>query len=447
VVAIGYLAAVGVLGLLSATLYDPHAQLCLDCPANLVHLGGSADAQQTSERIGLWLVCGWALVAAAVLGWRIVGASGPRRARVAAVLGPAAVYLALVAADAAHGIGRGYQSNDPTDRRLWAGEAVALIFVALGTGWDRLMRVRTRRELTRLVAELGAARSSRGVRDALVRALGERDLVLMYPTETGWIDSDGKPVVPPRISAVTYLMADGEPLAAIAHRPQAFDDSELVIEIARAARPALERERLEAEIRSQLRELRASRARIVTAADAERRRLERDLHDGAQQQLVALALDLRLVRRHATRAAPEVDDDLAAAEEGLRLAVADLRAVAHGIHPAILEQSGLAAALGALAEETPRLVLGELPDGRVPAAVESAAYQLVVETLRAAPDGSVEVRGQLTAGQLALEVASDTARLDSVIDIEDRIGALDGRLTVQQSGSHTTLVAELPCES
>jgi signal transduction histidine kinase len=447
VVAIGYLAAVGMLGVLSTVLYDPRAQLCLDCPANLVHLGGSANAQQTSERLGLWLVCGWALVAAALLGWRIARVSQPRRARVAAVLSPAAVYLALLAVDAAHGIGRGYQSDDPADRRLWAGEAVALVFLALGTGWDRLRRVRTRRELTRLVAELGAARSSRGVRDALVRALGEPDLVLMYPIETGWIDSDGEPVVLPRTSAVTRLMADGKPLAAIAHRPQALDDPELVVEIARAARPALDRERLEAEIRAQLQELRASRARIVTTADAERRRLERDLHDGAQQRLVALALDLRLARRHVTGEAPELDRDLAAAEEDLRLAVTDLRTVAHGIHPAILEQSGLSAALLALAEETPRLVLRELPNGRAPAAVESAAYQLVAATLRRAPDDAVEVRGQLTGGRLALEVASETGPLESVVDLEDRIGALDGQLTVQRSDGHTMLVAELPCES
>jgi signal transduction histidine kinase len=448
VVATGYLAAVGVLGVLSTVLYDPRAQLCQDCPANLVHLGGSAGAQLTSARLGLWLVCGWALVAAALLGWRIIRVSGPRRARDAAVLAPAAVYLALVAVDAAHGIGRGYQSNDLTDRRLWAGEAAALIFVALGTGWDGLRRLRTRRELKRLVAELGADRSSRGVRDALVRALGEPNLILMYPTATGWIASDGKPVgLLPRTFAATQLMADGKPLGAIGHRPQALDDSELVAEIARAARPALERERLEAEIRAQLHELRASRARIVAAADAERRRLERDLHDGAQQRLVALALDLRLARRHVIREASELDRELAAAEEDLRLAVADLRTVAHGIHPAILEQSGLDAALLALAEETPRLILGELPQSRLPATVESAAYELVAETLRRAPEGTVKVRGQLTGGRLALEVASQTRPLDSVIDLEDRIGALDGQLSVQRFGNHTTLVAELPCES
>jgi signal transduction histidine kinase len=444
-VALGYAAGVGVLGLLTAALYDPQAQGCLDCPANLVHVGGSPGTDHASGRIGLWLVLGWAIIAVALLAWQIARASEAHRRLTAPVLAPAAIYLALVAADAAHGIGRGFQSNDPTDRRLWIAQAVALLAVALGTRWDRLRSVRMRRELARLVVELGAAPPSGGVRDALARALSEADLILLYCAETGWIDGAGTPVAFPQASAVTQLTANGELLAAIGHRPGALEDPELVEEIARAARPALEHERLQAQVRAQLGELRASRARIVAAADAERRRLEHDLHDGAQQRIVALALDLRLARRHVTREAPALDDELATAEEDLRLAVAELREVARGIHPAMLEHSGLAAALLALAEEAPRLVLGELPEDRLAPAAESAAYHLVAEILRRAPGGQVEVRGHLSSGQLVLDVESEAGQPDSLIDLEDRIGALDGRLTVERTGPRATLRAELPC--
>jgi len=445
-VALGYAVGVGVVGLLAAALYDPRAQGCLDCPANLVHLGGSPGADHASERLGLWLVLGWAIIAVALLAWRIARASEARRRLTAPVLAPAAVYLALVAGDAAHGIGRGFQSNDPTDRRLWAAQTVALVAAALGTRWDRLRSVRMRRELARLVVELGAAPPSGGVRDALARALGEPDLILVYRGgETDWIDGAGTPVALPQTSAVTQLTANGELLAAIGHRPGTLEDPGLVEEIARAARPALEHERLQAQVRAQLAELRASRARIVAAADAERRRLEHDLHDGAQQRIVALALDLRLARRHVTREAPALDGELATAEEDLRLAVAELREVARGIHPAMLEHSGLAAALLALAEEAPRLVVGELPQDRLAPAAESAAYHLVAEILRRAPGGRVEVRGRLRSGWLVLDVKSEGGQPDSLIDLEDRIGALDGRLTVERTGQRGTLRAELPC--
>jgi signal transduction histidine kinase len=445
-VALGYAVGVGVLGLLTAALYDPRAQGCLDCPANLVHLGGSPGADRASGRVGLWLVLGWAIIAVALLAWQIARASEARRRLTAPVLAPAALYLALVAGDAAHGIGRGFQSNDPTDRRLWAAQAVALVAVAVGTRWERLRSVRMRRELARLVVELGAGPPSGGVRDALARALGEPDLVLVYcDGETGWVDGAGTPVAFPQTSAVTQLTANGELLAAIGHRPGALEEPELVEEIARAARPALEHERLQAQVRAQLGELRASRTRIVAAADAERRRLEHDLHDGAQQRIVALALDLRLARRHEPRAAPELDGELATAEEDLRLAVAELREVARGIHPVMLEHSGLAAALLALAEEAPRLVLGELPEDRLAPAAESAAYHLVAEILRRAPGGQVEVRGRLSRGRLLLDVESEAGQPDSLIDLEDRIGALDGRLTVERTGPRAALRAELPC--
>lgn len=329
IVSAGYAVCAGVAGVLTGVVNDPLAHGCLDCPANLAYIGGSTDAGDDVTRVALWLVAGWAIAAVAFLVWRDVRASVPLRRLAAPMLAPAAVYAGLVAAANMHGIPRGFLSNDPTDRRLWAGQAIALIAVAAGAMWDRVRSARMRAELADLVVELDAVPAGRGVRDALARALGEPDLVLFYRavSGSGWIDADGAAAELP--SATTELTG----VAAVAHRPGALGDAELVREISRAALPALEHERLQAQLKSQIAELRASRARIVATADAERRRLEADLHDGAQQRIVALALDVRLARRQLARVTPDFDEQLGAAEEDLRLAVAELREVAHGLHP------------------------------------------------------------------------------------------------------------------
>jgi signal transduction histidine kinase len=282
------------------------------------------------------------------------------------------------------------------------------------------------------------------VRDALARQLGEPDLTLVYRSVTRgeWIDGEGRPAGPPSTEATTRLGG----VALVGHRRGALHDAELVRDIARAALPAVEHERLRAELKAQLAELRVSRARIVETGDAERRRLERDLHDGAQQHIVALALDLRLTRRKLSRVTSEFDAQLATVEQDLLLAVAELREVAHGLHPHMLQESGLAAALLALAESDPRLAIEALPEERVGAAAEFAAYQVVAETVRRVPDGDVEVRGTLDGDRLVVEVHASHAP-SSVVFLEDRVGALDGRLVVERDGTRTRLRAELPCAS
>jgi signal transduction histidine kinase len=436
VVLVGYVVSIGVVGLLSAALYDPANQGCLECPTNLVNVGGSSRAAEASTRVGLVLLAGWSALVIVLLAARLVRASAAGRRASGPVVMPAAIYLGAVAADAVHGVGRGFTSNDSTDRALWTVQAVALIALAVGVSWERIRSARMRAELARLVVELDAPAG--GVRDALARALGEPRLTLAYrATAGGWLSADGRELALP--PTATLLGPDATAVAAVVEAPGAFADRELAAEIARAARPALEHERLQAEMRAQLAELRASRARIVEAADGERRRLERDLHDGAQQRIVALALDLRLARRQLARERPDLDAELGEAEGELRLAVAELRDVARGIHPPMLEDFGLAAALQALAEETPRLALGDLPPDRFPAPVESAAYHLVAETLRCVPERQVTVSARHAGTTLVLDVCPPDGPL---IDAEDRIGALGGRLV---RDGRATLRAELPC--
>jgi signal transduction histidine kinase len=269
--------------------------------------------------------------------------------------------------------------------------------------------------------------------------------VLAYPLGEGrLVDAGGRPVELPAGRERTRLVQDGRAVAVLAHTRGLLDDEQLVHEVTAASRLALENERLQAEVRARLEELRASRARIVEAGDAERKRLERDLHDGAQQRLMGVSLSLSLVRAQLPAVALL---DEAAVE--LRSAITELRELAHGIFPAVLADEGLAAAIEALAEEAPvPLRIDGVPERRFPPPVETAAYTVVVEAARAAKR-AVNVRARCAGETLALEIESGGFRdsLD-VIGLEDRVGALDGRVAVEsQPNGRVTIRAELPCES
>jgi signal transduction histidine kinase len=430
----GYVVTLGLLGAAVTTVTDPAAGGCGFCPGNLLYLGGSRSAP-TVTRIALVAVAAWGAAVVAVVAVRVLAAAPARRLR-APLLVAAAAAAALVAADALHGLSRGFESNDGTDRALWAAEAFVLLAAAAAIAYERVRAARMRRELGRLVADLDLM-ATRTLREALAGALGDPALELFYARdEGGWLRPDGRPAEPP--PGATRLAAGGRVVAAVAHRPGLLDDPALVDQVAAVARLGLEHERLQAELRAQLAELRASRARVVATGDAERRRLERDLHDGAQQRLVTLALSVALARRTATA---QADPALAAAEAHLQAALGRLRAVARGIHPAILEQEGLAAAVEALAEDAPRLRLGELPEQRLAAPVESAAYHVVAEVLRRVPQTVVAARARLADGRLVLEL--EPAPEDPLVDLADRVGALDGRLVAGAGG----LRVELPCGS
>jgi signal transduction histidine kinase len=206
-------------------------------------------------------------------------------------------------------------------------------------------------------------------------------------------------------------------------------------------------------------ELRASRARIVEAADAARRRLERDLHDGAQQRLVELALDLRMARARLDDAPEQARELLDAALGDLDAATRELRELARGIHPAALTEGGLRTALEGLAMRASvptRLVA--VPDERFAAPVEATAYFTVAEALtnaaRYAGAGRVEVEAVRLNGRLCVEVrddgrgGADPAAGSGLRGLADRVAALDGVLQVSSpNGNGTVLRVEIPCES
>ena len=324
-----------------------------------------------------------------------------------------------------------------------------------GLAWTRMRRS----EATNLVVDLRAG-GAESLRERLAQALGDPSLELVYWIDQSgtYVDSVGGPVELPEAGdrAITHVVAAGAPVAALIHDPALLDDPDLVESVRATAGLILENERLAAEVRSQLAEVRASRARLMTAADDERRRLERDLHDGAQQRLVGLALKLRLAQAGAN---PTAGDVLEQAQDDLELALAELREVARGVHPSILREDGLDAAIEALARRAsiPVEVEGRVGE-RLPDTVELAAYFFVSEALtnvaKHAEASYAAVNLERPNGMLRVSVhddgvgGADMSRGTGLGGLADRLSALDGSLRIQSEHGHgTVLVAEIPCES
>ena len=298
------------------------------------------------------------------------------------------------------------------------------------------------------------------LRDRLALALGDPTLEVAYWLEDrdGYIDAAGRLVElpPPAGRAITTVMAGGAPVAVLVHDPALLDEPSLVESVCATAGLVLENERLAAEVRAQLDEVRASRARIVAAADDERRRLERDLHDGAQQRLVGLSLKLRLAQAGAD---PATTATLTRAQDDVEEALAELREFARGVHPSVLREDGLDAAVEALARRSSTPVAIRRTLGvRLPDAVELAAYFFISEALTnvtkhaGASEASIELeRG---TGMLTIVVSddgiggADRTKGSGLSGLADRLAALDGAVHVDLSVSKgTRLVARIPCGS
>jgi signal transduction histidine kinase len=307
-----------------------------------------------------------------------------------------------------------------------------------------------RRSVRRVVSDLGDAPTPGFLESALAAALGDPDLRIAYwlPDSNAYVDGQGgavaKPLKKPGRS-VTPLVRDGRQVALIDH---AAAIGELERQLGAAVRLALENERLRAGVLAYLDDLRVSRMRIVETGDAERRRLERDLHDGAQQRLLALSYELRLAGGAAKASGDqEAASLLEQATDQAQIALAELRDLAHGIHPAILTEAGLRQALRSLAETAPIAVeIAQAADERYASSVEATAYQVVAEAIgdaarRGGTHAVVDVARN--ADRLMVNVEDDgLGRTSDLIHLFDRVGAVGGTLNIRP----TQLQAEIPCE-
>ena len=390
--------------------------------------------------------------------WR--AASPPARRALNPVLasGLGAALVVCITAPIAFAIPSDGASPSGPVHLLWAAAftAVPVGFVA------GLLRTRvSRAPLAELVRELSEPLPPLGLRAALARALGDPSLELGFRVDgrDGYHDPLGRPLplpAPREGRAVTRLEAARD--VVLVHDPALRYDLGLLEAVGHAARLALENERLHAELRAQLVEVRAARARLVSAQDTERRRIERDLHDGAQQTLVTLSLALRLLEERILRTGAAGDlGELVASSAGLAdRAVHELRDLARGVYPMVLASDGLEGALESLALASALRVELEVALARSPGlVVETAGYFVCCEALtnagKHAGAGHVRVRAREEDGHLIVDVSddgaggADPARGTGLVGLADRVAALGGRLAVDSpAGGGTRVTARIP---
>jgi signal transduction histidine kinase len=318
-----------------------------------------------------------------------------------------------------------------------------------------------RSSLGDLLVELGAEPAPGDLRDALARALRDPSLTLAYwlPEFEAWVDADGAQVKLPTDDssrATTPIHRNGDCVAVLVHDSALDDEPELLHAVTAAAEIGLENARLNAELRARLDELRGSRGRVIAAGQKERQRLERNLHDGAQQRLIALALDLRRLEPRFEHDA-EAKDGLHQARREIARSLAELRDISRGLHPAVVTAHGLPVALESLAAlgPVPTQLAVELDD-RLQEGLEVAAYYVVGESLanigKHAHATSATVAVARRNGELVVEVVddgiggADTERGSGLRGLADRIEGLGGRLRVwTPPGGGTRVRAEIPC--
>ena len=299
------------------------------------------------------------------------------------------------------------------------------------------------------------------LRELLAHALGDPELRVGYfrPESADYVDHNGLPLRLSPGRELTPVRRNGRLVAALVHDPAIREDRHVLAAVIAAAAAELDNQRLAAEVRAQLNEVRASRARIVAAGDEQRRRVERDLHDGAQQRLVTLALTLRLAQQRLTTLAqpdPQLADLLELGVTGLQEALAELRVLAQGIHPAVLTEAGLLPALRALAARSPNPVeLHESPVPPLRPPVEATAYYVAAEAvtnaLKHAAADTIRIEVWHDDGGLHVVVTddgaggADMAAGSGLLGLRDRVSAVDGTLTVHSPpGGGTFVHAVLP---
>ncbi len=396
------------------------------------------------------VVSGGAAVAAGVRWWRATVAA---RRWQGGLLGAVVLAGAAELAFAVATLLDQESAASPLFVTLHVVRALAWTVVAVTSGRTTWRHLTRRHALAVLVRDLEVDDLGRSLTAVLRDGSGDHDVEVVYPVgiDGRHVTADGLPATADagRGRVATRLVHGDEVLAVVVHDPTVLPVPVLEASLGPAARLALENDRLSAERLARVHDVRDSRRRIVAAGDEARRRLERDLHDGAQQSLLALSSAVAVARATARRS----DERVAVAEldrgvDEAGAALAALRRLADGIHPAVLTASGLGPALRSLADRAPIPVeLELLTTDRFPPSLELAAYSLVVGALDEARDqahdgtASLVVRVLRASSLLVVEV--DGAGRQLPASVLDRAGALGGQVVATARGVRL----ELPCAS
>jgi signal transduction histidine kinase len=423
---------------------------------NLLEVTSQPDAAQVVLQGQLVALSAFALVGIGLLAARRRSAGAPLRRPAALLVDSFAAALVLIAALFVIGA-FDFPGFETVRRATFFALGLAPVAFLAGLLDARLARS----AVADLMVELRAAPPPHELRAALARSLRDPSLTLAYwlPQFGSWVDVRGRRVEPPhpgRGRAMTVIERDGTKVAALVHDASLGDEPQLLDAVSAAAGIALENGRLHAELEARLEELKGSRGRVIEAGQRERRRLEHNLHDGAQQRLVAISLELNLLeRRYAGDR--EGSARIGRAREQIATSLDELRAIARGLHPAVVSDHGLEVALESLAADAAVPVrLSVHLDERLPEPVEVAAYYLVSESL-----ANIAKHAQATSARIAIcredgmaliEVAddgiggADTESGSGLRGLADRVEALDGRLRVwTPRGGGTRVRAEIPC--
>jgi len=427
-------------------------------PRNLLQIVDDPGASGEVTRVQLLAMSAFCLAAVGVLVARRRRAGRPLRRSVRLLIDAFGLGLVMIAA-----LFLSHVFGGPATQQLrWA------TFAALGLApvafLVALLHARlARSSVADLIVELRDDPPPADLRDALARALRDPSLTVAYwlPDFAAYANEHGRLAELPEADsrrATTLIDREGEHVAVLVHDPALLEEQELLDAVTAAAGIALENGRLHAELRARLEELRGSRARIVEASQSERKRLERNLHDGAQQRLIALSLELGMLEA-SLEGEPDAKRRLDLARREIAQSLEELRDVARGLHPAVVSGHGLAVGLEQLAARAPLPVrLTVHVDERLPEQLEVAAFYLVSESLAnvgkhaEATKATVEVAR--AGGQLVVEVVddgvggADTEGGSGLRGLADRVEALGGRLLVwSPAGGGTRLRAEIPCAS
>ncbi len=441
--------------LVSILFWDPRTNGCSICPANPLLINGSTKIQNTVDAVVgvVGLAVTIAVVTLVVQNWR--SASGYARREMNSLLWvavPVAAYIIFLSVVS--------NFNLEVPNVVLNGLAPLVLVLPPVAFLVGLARARLARgAVGSALVDLEPGPPPRLLRDTLAGALGDSTLQLAFRMPGGgYFDTAQERVEltdPGPGRAVASL--DPECDAVLVHDARLGLEPRLVEVAVSVASLALQHSRLQAAVHAQLDQVRASRERIVEAGDTARRRLERDLHDGAQQRLVTLNLALAMARDRATGVDPELETLLDSASKEAKEALVELRELARGIHPAVLTETGLCGAVEALVERSViATTVTTVPTERFPAPIEATAYFVVCEALTnvakhaAAHAATIEI--VRSASVLMVRVDDDGiggARPDGgsgLRGLADRVASIGGSLRIESPpGAGTHIEAGIPC--